>query len=322
MSRTLHSAAVLALMLAAPACSVKRPAATAYPSFPRQDVILEIKDFQRRLGFQDTENFLRYSETTRAYYRCYYTGKLELPASYEELQLTQGEAEGCSLDEKQYDIFFYPIEAVATGTTPVTPAMAQAPLERVLVVVPHEDFHNQEEAQGAQAEIGEAAATLIGFLTASKFSEEKYGPSSQTFRRLNREARLFLQKTGIVNGFYDKLSTLYASVRSGEISEQEALAQKRGVFAQLQRECSAITPDPASFNKCPAIMNNAGLAFDMTYTRYYPLLFELYAAQGQDTKATLQSVKHLLATRPQSENDLRNALGATFPQRQAPTPSQ
>ncbi|MBI3895120.1 MAG: aminopeptidase [Acidobacteria bacterium] len=281
---------------------------------------MEIKDLEKTLGFQKTENFLRYSETTRAYYRCYYTGKLELPASYDELQLTEGDAEGCSLDEKQYDIFFYPIEAVATGTTPVTPALAQATLERILVVVPHEDFHNQEEAQGAHSEIGEAAATLIGFLTASKFSEEKYGSASGTFQSLNQEARLFLQKAGIVNSFYDKLSQLYASARSGKISEQEALIQKGELFTQFQRECSAITPAPASFNKCPAIMNNAGLAFDMTYTRYYPSLYGLYIAQGQDAKATVQAVKRLLATRPQSETDLRNALGAALPQQQmAPT---
>ena len=118
---------MLVLILAAPACSVKRPATASRPSYPHQDVIREIKDLEKTLGFQATENFLNYSEATPAYYRCYYTGKLELPASYEQLQLVEGDAAGCSLDENQYDIFFYSIEAVATGTAPVTPSLAQAP---------------------------------------------------------------------------------------------------------------------------------------------------------------------------------------------------
>ncbi|MBI4459860.1 MAG: aminopeptidase, partial [Acidobacteria bacterium] len=210
----------------------------------------------------------------------------------------------------------------ATGTAPVTPALAQAPLERVLVVVPHEDFHNQQETQAAQPEIAEAAATLIGFVTASEFSKQKYGSSSQSFQSLSREAGLFLRKAEIVNSFHHQLREVYASARAGAISEQEALARKGELFAQLQRECSTLAPEPASFNKCPAVMNNAGLAFDMTYTRYYPLLFEAYVAQNQDAKGTLRAVKQLLASGPQSETDLRKALGAAFPQRQAPTESR
>ncbi|MBI4458432.1 MAG: hypothetical protein HY648_00055, partial [Acidobacteria bacterium] len=111
MSRTLRCTVVLTLLMASTACSARRTASAPPTAYPRQGIIAEIKDFQKTLGFQETENFLRYSEATRAYYRCYYTGKLELPPSYEHLQLTQGAVQGCSLDEKQYDIFFYPIEA-------------------------------------------------------------------------------------------------------------------------------------------------------------------------------------------------------------------
>ena len=77
---------------------------------------------------------------------CYLTGKLELPDSYRELHLAQGSDTGCAVDERKYDVFFYPAEAVASGASPVTPALADASLERVLVVVPHEDFHGQTEA--------------------------------------------------------------------------------------------------------------------------------------------------------------------------------
>lgn len=310
--KRLRSAAAALLILVASGCSWKRSAA-ALPlaAFPRQALIAEIKDFQRTLGFQDRGNFLRYAETSQALYRCYYTGKLELPASYEDLRLTEGDGAGCSLDEEKYDVFFYPIEAVASGSAPVTEALAEAPLERLLVVVPHEDFHNQDETEKAGPELGEAAATLIGFLTASRFALEKYGPASQTSRSLDREAALFLRKSEIVNAYFARMRDLYASLRSRKISQSDALARKEGLFALLQQECAAITPDPVSFNKCLGARNNAGLAFDRSYTRYYPLLFELAVAHGQDTRATIAALKRLLATRPRSERDLIRALGSS-----------
>ena len=52
------------------------------------------------------------------------------------------------------------------------------------------------------------------------------------------------------------------------------------LYDELERSCSAITPDPVSFNKCPAAMNNAGLAFDRTYTAHYPMFHELYTLLG------------------------------------------
>ena len=306
---------MLILVVAATACSSKRPPA-AIPSFPRQELIAEIKDFQKTLGVQDTKNFSRYSETPNAVYRCYFTGKLELPVSYASLGLRYSEGTLCPLDEERYDVFFYPVEAVATGATPVTPALVETPLERVLVVVPHEDFHNQAETRGASPDVAEAAATLVGFLTASDFAKKQYGPSSQLFQGLDREAQLFLQKARIVNGYYEKLSTLYSAYRSRRVTRQVALTRKEKLFTDLQQQCAAIAPDPVSFNKCPAAVNNAGLAFDRTYSRYYPMLLDFYRSLGQDTKTSILSLKRLLAAWPKSATgaaDLISALGAPSP---------
>jgi hypothetical protein len=283
-------------MVAAAACASKKPAAALPPSSPRQAIVADMKAFEHTLGVEPTNNFLQYSASVRSFNRCYFTGKLELPASYRDLHLIQGTETGCSVDEQQYDLFFYPAEAVASGTIPVTPALANATLERLLVVVPHEDFHNQGEARGASAEIAEAAATLIGFLTASAFAKDRYGDSSPAYQGLRREARLFLQKARIVNLYHDQISALYASFRSGKIARQEALARKDELFLELSRACGAISPDPVSFNKCPAVMNNAGLGFDNTYTRHYPAMFDIYEMLGQDTKATIQRLRQLLGT--------------------------
>ena len=255
-----------------------------------------MKAFEQTLGLEATSNFLRYSASQRAVHRCYFTGKLELPGSYRDLHLAPGSEAGCSVDIQKYDVFFYPAEAVASGANPVTPALADASLERQLVVVPHEDFHNQGQARGASPDLAEAAATLIGFLAASEFARDRYGELSPAFQSLNREARLFLQKARVVNLYHDKVSALYSSFRSGKIARQTALAAKEELFLELGRECAAIAPDPVSFNKCPAAMNNAGLAFDNTYTRQYPAMFDRYQQSGENTRATILDLRRLLGT--------------------------
>jgi hypothetical protein len=137
---------------------------------------------------------------------------------------------------------------------------------------------------------------LIGFLTASEFAKDRYGDGSPAFQHLDREARLFLKKAGIVNRYHDKVSALYSSFRSGKITRQTVLARKEELFLELGRECAAIAPDPVSFNKCPAAMNNAGLAFDNTYTRQYPAMFDRYERSGESTRATILELRRLLAS--------------------------
>ena len=291
---------VLIPVAALAACSLNRQAVST-PSTPlqpsaNQALVADIKAFEQTLGVQATGNFLGYSANQRAINRCYFTEKLELPGSYLDLRLVQGSDAGCSVDMERYDVFFYPAEAVASGASPVTPALADASLERLLVVVPHEDFHNQREARGASPDIAEAAATLIGFLTATEFARERYGEGSSAFERLDREAGLFLQKAKIVNLYHDRIGALYSSFRSGRITRQAALLRKEELFLELGRACAAIVPDPASFNKCPAAMNNAGLAFDHTYTRQYPDIFDRYERSGEDARATILDLRRLLAS--------------------------
>jgi hypothetical protein len=300
--------AILAVVLAA-GCSAARPAPAVDPQYPRQDTIEELRVFQESLGLARTGNFERYAASPRAVYRCYYTGRLELPASYGELRLVHSDEPRCPIDEEAYDVFFYPVEAVATGSSPVSPALAEASLERLLVVVPHEDFHDQQETRRAAPEIAEAAATLVGFLAASEFARARYGEDSARVQRLDREAGLFLEKAHRVNASYERLAAVYAAFRAGEITMDEALARKATLFGALHRECAA-PAGPVSFNSCPAVMNNAGLAFDRTYTRYYPRLFELYVSLGRDAKATVAALRRVVAAGPRTEAELAAALRA------------
>ncbi len=277
------------------------PAEAGPPSgaFPRQDLIRALKHLEQTLGFRRTKSFSHLSDESVASCRCYYTGKLELPESYLGLQLKQGTKDGCALDPEKYDVFFYPIEAVGNGKSPVTTSLQRDSTERLLAVVAHEDFHSS--AGKLPATITEPASTLVGLLTASELAREQFGPDSDVYRNLSKEPELFLGKAEWVARYHAKLGMLYAAVRSGEVSPAEALAQKDKLFEEIQGECKAITAAPKSFNKCLSANNNAGLAFDMTYAKYYPLMYELYLASGQNLKATIRATKEVLAARSEPE---------------------
>lgn len=262
------------------------------------ELIGDIKDFAEGLGGDATENFLRHSDRQTSDNRCYFTGKLELPEFYSTLRMVREDGDRCAARSREFDVFFYPVEAVASGHETVTVALAEAPTERVLVVVPHEDFHNQREARNAPTEAAEAAATLVGFLTAGAFAKDRFGLDSPTARTLERDPDLFLKKSVIVNAYHEKVKAVYDAFRSGAMSSEEALERKTALFAELREACLAISPDPASFNKCPAAMNNAGLAFDRTYTRHYPMVHELYKTLGNDISTLVPRLKRLLENWP------------------------
>jgi hypothetical protein len=192
------------------------------------------------------------------------------------------------------------VQAVASGEETITVSLAGASTERVLVVVPHEDFHNQREARKAPTEVAEAAATLVGFLTASGYAADRFGAESATARALARDADLFLRKSSIVNRYYEQIGAVYRELQAGALTEAQAFDRKAALFAELEQSCTAIAPDPVSFNKCPAVMNNAGLAFDRTYTRHYPMLYDLYTLLGSDTSQLVATLKRLMTNWPTS----------------------
>ena len=91
-------------------------------------------------------------------------------------------------------------------------------MERQLVVVPHEDFHQSPEARRAPPPLDEASATLVGFLTAAEYARRRYGAESEVYRNLAREPELFARKAEIVNRYHARLSRLYAETRAGRVA--------------------------------------------------------------------------------------------------------
>lgn len=263
------------------------------PAQDRQPVLRAVQTEEQAAGLPPTGNFARLDPRRPAYYRCYFTGKLELPDSYDGLKLREGAPNGCRLSEKKYDVFFYPIEAVASRHTPVTQSLAAATPERFATVVSHEDFHAQ--IHELPDRIAEAAATLAGFVTGAAALSMLGRP------QLSSEADLFLEKSTLINRSYERLRAVYQDARERRISRSTARTDKRQLLDALQRECRKIRPAPQSFNPCVSAPNNAGLAFDHTYTADYPLIYAVFQACRRDLRCTTEAIVTAPKKRPEAE---------------------
>jgi hypothetical protein len=252
--------------------------------------ISAVQEFAKTWGFRQTKNFRNSLPQRQAYFLCYSTGILQLPNSYDGLRMERASESGCLVHGSKRDLLFYPVEALADHAK-TTSSLVEASEERRVMVVAHEDFHAVTHA--FPAPIAESAAALVGFLTAAEFARAQFGQESDLYRNLSGEAELFLRKANLIKTYHARLRQLYASGRRVNITTAAALVRKQQVFEELGRRCKEILPEPRSFNRCPAVLNNAGLAFDMTYADYYPLLYQMYLANGRDLKLTIGTLKQL-----------------------------
>lgn len=192
----------------------------------------------------------------------------------------------CGFDVTRWDVLSYQPEAIAGEQVGVTPELAAAPEARAGFVVAHEDFHDQPEVKELPAGLHEPAATLAAFLI-----------QTPAANRLDDPTLLFLKKAALINLYVYRASRLYERFRRGEVSQLEALRLKQILFETLESDCKAL-PEMLEFNRCPASFNNAGLAFDATYTRLYPSLYQLYEASDRDRDITLRVLRSELANEP------------------------
>jgi len=250
-----------------------------------------VRAAERELVYEPTANFERHGG--RANYRiCYWAGPFELPDDYTGLDHREGR---CPSRSDGNDVFLYEPEALAGRKTPVTGALAQADPQRQAFVTAHEDFHEQPGVRDLEPALKEAYSTLAGLLTAAEAARIEHGDGSGEVRAALAEAELFRRKSRIVNAAHARLRAVYGRLESGELSRREALNAKAAAFAELEAACAAVAPKPRAFAVCPAALNNAGLAFDATYTRRFDEAWALYEAAGRDAAATVARLREAAA---------------------------
>ncbi|MCL4783738.1 MAG: aminopeptidase [Bryobacterales bacterium] len=277
------------LLLLALALGCGRRDASAPPT-ERQRQIARLQEFSQEKGMPRTGNFRRADPRRSAYYLCYSTGKWELPEDYNGLRYKESDEHGCRINTVKYDVYFHRVEAVAMVNAPVTQSLEAASDERALMVAAHEEAHEDPQLRRFPAEIAESATTLLGILTAAEFAMRDGDTATAT--HLSEDARTFSRKAEAVNELHAKLRALYAAHRAGKRGRAATAAEKERLFAGYANACKAFG-SAHSINPCLPASNNAGLAFDHTYTRAYPLLYALFEACHSDLDVFLGTLRKI-----------------------------
>lgn len=207
------------------------------------------------------------------------------------MKIAKGKKEGCGMDESMWDVFFYPSQAF-TGGLGLQKSLTKESLERFIMVIFHEDYH--EEVPPTPPDVNESATTMMGLAAAIDFARATYGEDSPIYKNLLLEPKLHLQKSLIVNRYYDEIKALYTKFHRGEVSKAFVLWEKKRLFDALEKECNAIRPWPKTISPRLTALNNAGLGFDITYTRHFPRMYDMWMRSGKDAKALFEEFKRNL----------------------------
>ncbi len=274
-SLTLCLALLVLLSLVLPACARNQTDSPEY----RMQLVTEMKDFERQLGFHETRNFRQYNAQAQAYDYYFYAPKTDLPYSMGDplLGLGTGKSENVTLDRGQYDFFFYAIPAIASVGTDVTKSLMDSPLWRFIQVVFHEDWHEQVNPP---LSLGEPSAEIIGYAAAIQFTARKFGENSDVCRTLRDRFAQKIRESKVYTDYYGRLSELYAAYHAGTLAEKQTLQQKDDLIGAMNDALRDI------YGARQDQLNNAFIAFQMTYLRHLPLMYRVLQATRNDVKQT------------------------------------
>ncbi len=246
----------------------------------RLELVKEIRSFEKELGFQETENFKAYSPEIEAYDYYFYTSWAELPYALGDpaLKFGTGTRDSVSIDPRMYDVYFYSIPAVAGEKTPITKSLMESPLHRFIQVIFHEDWHEQIHLP---LSVEEPSAEIMGYTAAMFFAAERFGQNSGVYQQLSRQFKNRRRESEVYIDYYEQLEAVYRLFHGGNISEPDVRTGKARLLGRMAKDLNEIwggTPDQ---------LNNAFIAFQMTYLRLFPLMHEILEATGSDWSRTM-----------------------------------
>jgi hypothetical protein len=248
----------------------------------------EVRAFERRIGFHETDNFVDLSSEEEAFPFCGYASRFHLPYSYEDPAIRWLESvteEECRKLGGDSDIYFGAVEAWGESGTPVTPSMITNKLDRFLYLVIHEDCHDQFELPYG---IEEALCDVITYKAMAVFSEEKYGTYARENGAIRRYANAQSRLARTTIAYYEQVAVLYARYERGELSSDALLRERAAIFKRAERPLGWARGE----------LNNVGLATDMTYSRHYPYLESVFEALGRDPARTVAFFRHVDSVKP------------------------
>ena len=245
------------------------------------ELINDIKAFEKNLGFNDTNNFLTYSDEIEAYHYYFYTSSTEIPYSLDDpkLQCGIGAPKSVTIDPEKHDAYFYSIPAIAGVETPVTKSLLNEPLYRFIHIIFHEDWQEQMDSPLG---IEEPCSEVVSYTAAMLFTKEKFGSDSEVHNTLKKHFNNKLRESEIYADYYEKLNAVYASFHAGEIADTEIFVRKERLLESMGNELRNVWGGGK-----PSQLNNAFIAFQMTYLRHLPIMHEVLLATDFDLIKTI-----------------------------------
>jgi hypothetical protein len=275
-------------------CGPLRSVLTPSPEMSTEwaPLLEEVRAFERRLGFEETDNFVDLSAEQDSFPFCGYASYLQLPYSYEDPAIrwveSVTEAECRKLGQGS-DVYFGAVEALGEVGTPVTPSMISGKLDRFVYLIIHEDCHDQFELPYG---IEEALCNPITYKAMAAFAEEKFKWYAGEGRAIRRYADEQSRITRATNDYYDRLAALYSRFQRKEISEGTLLQQRAVLFNEAEPRLGWKKGD----------LNNVSMANDMTYTRHYPFLETVFEALGRDLARTVAFFRKVDQLKPSKDS--------------------
>jgi hypothetical protein len=251
-------------------------------------LLAEVRAFERRIGFRETENFRSFSEDHAAFPFCGYVSRFYLPYSYQDTAirwLDSATEEECREAGRDADTYFGFVEAWGESATPITPSMIGSRLDRFLYLVIHEDCHDQFDLPFG---IEEALCNVITYKGIAAFSAERYGRFARANRAVQRYAETQVEITRVTIDYYERLAALYARHQRAELSSEALLRERGAIFQQAARALARGEDE----------MNNVTIANEMTYSRHYPFLESVFDAMERDLARTVSFFMHVDRIKP------------------------
>jgi hypothetical protein len=260
------------------------------------ELLKEVRTYERRIGFVDTDNFANLTQDYDAAYFCGVASRLVLPYSYDDPAISWTEPESeeeCRERGGDADVYYGAVEVLGEVGTPVTPSMIDNKLDRFLYLVIHEDCHDQFELPGG---IEEALCDLITYKGMAEFTRARFGLISTENRAIRRYADAQSKNARATIAYYTQLETLYARYVRGEITADALLQERAVVFGAAEKSLGWIKGG----------LNNVGLANDMTYSRHYPFMESVFDALGRDLPRTITFFRHVDKIKPDPDSVIKN----------------
>ena len=269
------------------------------PSTPSEWAALlkDIRAFEHRIGFIDTDNFAGLSTEQHAFPICGYASRLTLPYSYQDpaIQWPKVETEEeCLKHGGDADAYFGRVEAWGEVGTPVNPVMLTGKLDRFVYLVIHEDCHDQFDLPLG---IEEALCDVITHKGMAVFAGEEYGPYSREGWAIRNYAETQSGVARAVIAYYEQLDALYARYQRNEISRDVLMQGRSAIFMNAKT--------PLGWTK--GEINNVRIANYMTYSRHYPFLESVFVALGGDLARTVALFRQVDNIKPTSAAVMRQS---------------